>query len=97
MALVNVDGAIIGNHTLWAQASPMLRGTIINATKHLHHAEDNTQTLYDQWKQRMPSDTDPHKPRYTAVASWHSGPCCDYCDVLPLLVTDVILLLFVLL
>ena len=53
-----------------AKASPMLKGTIMNATKFLHPSypteEEQQQqtTLYQEWAERMPDDQDKSKPRY---------------------------------
>ena len=70
VAVINVDGAIAGNYTLMATSSPMLRGTIMNATKLLHppdptaqELEDHT-SLYQQWATRMPDDNDKSNPKY---------------------------------
>ena len=69
MAVINVDGAIAGNYTLMAKASPMLKGTIMNATKFLHPSyptEEEQQrqtTLYQEWAERMPDEQDKSKPR----------------------------------
>ena len=70
VAVINVDGAVAGNYTLMATASPMLKGTIMNATKSLYPSypteEERQQhtTLYEEWANRMPDDEDRSKPRF---------------------------------
>ena len=64
-----MDGAIAGNYTLMAMASPMLRGAIMNATKLLYPPDPTAEeqqehtTLYQQWAKRMP-DNGISMPKY---------------------------------
>ena len=64
MAYVNLDGAVRGNYTLSAKASPLMKDVIIEASKMVDAVDFDThdKTVYDMWLKKN-KDERTQKPR----------------------------------
>ena len=74
-----------GSYVINVEASPMLRNVVMNASQQTRSSDavfdrDSTETIYDTWLLRSPSDFDSYLPR-SAVTNWGRENCIQFVTI----------------
>lgn len=89
VAYINLDIAVCGDYVLRARASPLFKQITYKLSKEVKHPNKtkSTDTMYDIWLKRSPSDTNSNEPMmynlfsasdYVAFYQYLGLPCGDF-------------------